>query len=80
MSESPGLTGQLGVMQVEGEKKPTPDSRAVGRPRLSSTGHVYAGLSDEEVEVSPKAKVVAPCNVSPLNTSLVCSYCALSGV
>ncbi len=40
-------------MQVEGESKPAPDLKAVGRPRLSSTGHVYAGLSDEEVEVRP---------------------------
>ena len=40
------------LLQADGESKSAAESKAVGRPRLSSTGHVYAGLSDEEVEVS----------------------------
>ena len=75
--ECPKLTDRLGVVQIEGESKPAPDLRAVGRPRLSSTGHVYAGLSDEEVEVSPEATDNAPCNGSPLSTSLPCTFCTL---
>ena len=50
-------------MQVEGESKPAPDLKTVGRPRLSSTGHVYAGLSDEEVEVRSGNTAPAACIV-----------------
>jgi hypothetical protein len=39
-------------MQGDGDSKALAGGNAVGRPRLSSIGHVYAGLSDEEVEVS----------------------------
>ena len=43
--------GSLLVLQGEGESKPAADPKSFGRPRLSSIGQVYAGLSDEEVEV-----------------------------
>ena len=52
------------MAQVEGESKAAPEgAKAAGRPRLSSTGHVYAGLSDEEVEVRPRSHADAPCAV-----------------
>lgn len=45
------LMSGVTMLQGEGESKAAADPKAFGRPRLSSIGHVYAGLSDEEVEV-----------------------------
>ena len=47
-------------MQADGDSKAPADGKAVGRPRLSSIGHVYAGLSDEEVEVSAPSDYISP--------------------
>ena len=47
-------------MQADGDSKAPADGKAVGRPRLSSIGHVYAGLSDEEVEVSAPTDHISP--------------------
>ena len=47
-------------MQADGDTKAPAHGKAVGRPRLSSIGHVYAGLSDEEVEVSAPTDHIPP--------------------
>ena len=51
------------MLQGEAESAAAADRKSFGRPRLSSIGQVYAGLSDEEVEVgraSPTAFQAAP--------------------
>lgn len=53
-------------MQADGDSKAPADGKAVGRPRLSSIGHVYAGLSDEEVEVSAPTDYIPPFGRAPL--------------
>ena len=48
------------VLQGEGESTAAVDPKSFGRPRLSSIGQVYAGLSDEEVEVGLLAPQAGP--------------------